>query len=110
MCAPDCPRGTEPADNGSCQPSRERRANARPQKPEAFIPDSAGPGPAPGIGVGIGLGSGVGITIAPRPRAPAPGGGVRMACDRFGCKPVPPGCTVRQEDFRGMTQDIVICR
>jgi hypothetical protein len=109
LCAPDCPRGTEASAEGSCQPIKDRRAVAR---PPTFIPDPSS-GSAPGIGIGIGLGHGTSIYLTPgqgaAPSRAPPSSGARMACDRFGCKPVPKGCSVRSEVFKDMTQDTVVC-
>jgi Caspase domain len=52
-----------------------------------------------------------------RPAAPAPvaraapssSGQGQIACDRFGCQPVKKGCKMRTEDFKGETQQEVIC-
>lgn len=86
-----CPSGQVVGSSGSCETPKAKTATRSEPKRDAAKPKRQ---------------------AAPRSQAPrsnAGGSGQAVACDRFSCKPVPRGCRVQTSEFRGETQQTVIC-
>src|SRR5262249_16474341 len=96
-----CDPGLAVGQSGACEPLKDRPRSAERspaiQKPKDQVPpepkrEAKTRPPAAARGA------------PPTSSAPA-----QVACDRFGCQPVKKGCKMRTEDFKGETQQEVIC-
>jgi hypothetical protein len=85
-----CDSGFALNDKGICDPVKGRNRETKRTQPEPQQRRQAAPAQAQR---GRGGGSG-------QPQ---------YACDRFSCRPVPKGCSVRTSSFRDQTEQTVIC-
>jgi hypothetical protein len=93
-----CDPGSAVGPSGTCEPVKDRpRAveKAPAQTPKAQTPEPKRQATA--------------RPAASAPASRASAAPAQVACDRFGCQPVKRGCRMRTEDFRGETQQEVVC-
>jgi len=88
-----CEAGYSVGDSGNCEPSKGKTATRTPPSQKR---DAAPRTPAPSSG-------------AAAARAGNSGGSGAVACNRFGCQPVPRGCHVESSTFRDEAQQTVVC-
>jgi hypothetical protein len=97
-----CEPGYVAGASGACEQAKDR-SRAVDKSPPTQAPKKQEPEPKRQVNT--------------RPAAPptaraarsAPSAPAQVACDRFGCQPVKKGCKMRTEDFKGETQQEVIC-